>query len=310
MIRIFKTYAILPVLFWACNAPAPRYNDTNTSGTITISADESLKPIIDAEKEVFTTLYPDAHINVIYTNESEAIDLLTSDSVRIAITSRDLLPEERALFEKRKIYPKSITIGYDAIALILHPSRTDTTFTLSQLTGLLNGSIKTWKDLGGSGKADEIRIVFDNGRSGAVRHLRDSLLGGAGLAPRCYAVNSNPEVIGQVEKDPNTIGIIGVSWISDRDDTLTRGFLKRVKVAGIVPRNPETAEARVMKPYQGYIALKQYPLYRTICIINPEGRYGLGTGFSSFINSHKGQLIILKSGLVPANAPVRLVELK
>ena len=64
-----------------------------------------------------------------------------------------------------------------------------------------------------------------------------------------------------------------------------------------------------MKPFQAYVALKQYPLYRKINIINPEGRYGLGTGFASFINSDKGQRIILKSGLVPANVPVRIIKL-
>jgi phosphate transport system substrate-binding protein len=77
----------------------------------------------------------------------------------------------------------------------------------------------------------------------------------------------------------------------------------------MVPTNLETAEARTMKPYQAYIALKQYPLWRTVQITLREPRVGLGTGFASFVASDKGQRIVLKSGLVPATAPVRIIEL-
>ncbi|MES2689882.1 MAG: substrate-binding domain-containing protein [Bacteroidota bacterium] len=310
MIKKVLFIVCLSALLGSCNnSKTPQYSDTSTSGEINIAVDESLRPIIEAEKDVFVALYPEAKVNIIYTNESEAINLLSKDSSRIAIVSRDLLPAERSSFETRKIYPKSIVIGYDAIGIIMNPARKDTVLTIDQITKLLNGTYKTWKDLDTKNNGDGLRIVFDNTRSSAVRQLKDSLLKGAALATHCYAVNGNPEVITQVEKDKNTIGIIGVSWISDKDDTTTNNFLNRVKVASLVPVNPATAEAPVMKPYQAYIALKQYPLYRNIYIINPEGRYGLGTGFASFINSDKGQRIILKSGLVPAKAPVRIIQL-
>lgn len=310
MIKRILPVCCIAILLAACsNSHSPKYNDTSTSGEITVAVDESLKPIIDAEKEVFEALYPEAKVHIIYTNESDAVNLLTSDSSRIAIITRDLLPDEKAVFEKRKLFPKSYIVGYDAIAVIMNPARKDTVLTVDQVTKMLNGTYKTWKDLNASNPAEELRIVFDNARSGAVRQLRDSLLKGAELARHCYAVNSNPGVISEVEKDKNTIGLIGVSWISDKNDTATHGFLKRVKVASLVPAHPETAEAPVMKPYQAYIAMKQYPLYRNIYIVNPEGRYGLGTGFASFVNSDKGQRIILKSGLVPAKAPVRIIQL-
>jgi len=36
-----------------------------------------------------------------------------------------------------------------------------------------------------------------------------------------------------------------------------------------------------------------------------EGKSGLGTGFVSFVAGHKGQRIILKSGLAPQIVPAR-----
>lgn len=294
----------------ACNTGnSKKHSDTSTSGEITIAADESIKPIIDAEKDVFEALYPNAKLNIIYTDEYEAMKLISADSARIAIVTREMLPAEKVPFDKRKITPRYTIIGYDAIGIIMHPASKDTVLTIEQLKGILSGKYTTWKDLNPKNAPTPFKVVFDHAQSGAVRQLRDSLLQGGPLAQHCYAVNSNPEVIAQVEKDRNTIGIIGVSWISDRDDSTTNSFLRKIKVAEIVPKNPETAEAPTMKPYQAYIALKQYPLYRNITIVNPEGRYGLGTGFASFINSDKGQRIILKSGLVPAHAPVRIIQL-
>ena len=294
----------------ACNnSTSKKHTDTSTKGNITISVDESLKPIMEAEKDVFEALYPEAKLNLVYTNEYDAIEMLAKDSARIAIVTREMLPTEKTNFDARKIVPRYVVIGYDAIGIIMNNSRTDTILSQQQLADIMTGKVTTWKALNPKNSNSPIRVVFDNAKSGALRHIKDSLLKGADIGKNCYAVKSNPDVIDQVEKDKNTIGIIGVSWISDRDDSTTNSFFQRVNVVELIPTNPEKAEAPTMKPYQAYIALKQYPLYRNITIINPEGRYGLGTGFASFINSDKGQRIILKSGLVPAHAPVRIIRL-
>jgi phosphate transport system substrate-binding protein len=86
--------------------------------------------------------------------------------------------------------------------------------------------------------------------------------------------------------------------------------MNRIRVVSLVPVNPQTDEAPTMKPFQAYVALKQYPLWRNVQITLREPRVGLGTGFASFVASDSGQRIVLKSGLVPATAPVRIVELK
>ena len=51
-------------------------------------------------------------------------------------------------------------------------------------------------------------------------------------------------------------------------------------------------------------------MIRTWYIVSREARAGLGTGLASFLASERGQRIILKSGLVPATMPVRLVEIR
>ena len=53
------------------------------------------------------------------------------------------------------------------------------------------------------------------------------------------------------------------------------------------------------KPDQNSLINGLYPFLRNIYIINCEGKNGLGTGFANWLNSPRGQLIVLKSGLGP-----------
>ena len=49
---------------------------TLTSGTITIAVDETFRPIIEEELQVFYALTPDATVHPIYCSEVEAMKLL------------------------------------------------------------------------------------------------------------------------------------------------------------------------------------------------------------------------------------------
>ena len=122
-------------------------DDTATSGTITVSADESLKPIIEAEEAVFESIYPNAHLNIVYTNEYDAIDMVMKDSARIAIVTREMLPEEKAALDAVKITPRYSPFAFDAIALILNQENKDTVFTIEQVKQILNGNYSTWNVL-------------------------------------------------------------------------------------------------------------------------------------------------------------------
>ena len=83
-----------------------KFTDTATSGVIPISADESFRDIIQQEIDVFESIYPQAGICPIYTNEVDAVDLLLKDSVRLAVTSRKLTDQEKEYLASKKFFPK------------------------------------------------------------------------------------------------------------------------------------------------------------------------------------------------------------
>jgi phosphate transport system substrate-binding protein len=287
---------IFGVVLFGCSGGGDKKGPTDnaTSGKIKISVDESLKPLIDAEIKVFEGIYTNASITPIYVPEAEAIRLLILDSVRLAVITRVLNADEEEQIKKQKYENHTSRIAREGIALVVNPANPDTLWDMTKLKNVLS-----------SPKPDQ-KIVFDHQNSGISRFVTDSLLNGAPLPANIYAAGTSEGVIDYVSKDKKAVGLIGVSWISDHDDSLANQFLGSISVVGL----KKDGQNEYYKPYQAYIAQKLYPLTRDIVINIREGRAGLGTGFTSFVAGEKGQRIILKAGLVPATMPIRLVQIR
>jgi phosphate transport system substrate-binding protein len=297
-------YLFIAVAFLAsCGSGDPKTElDTPTTGTITISVDETFAPIMESELDVFHSNYKYAVINAQYVSEMQAFKNLLSDSARIAIVTRELNEEEKNYFKSVKITPRVTKVAIDAIALIVNKANQDSVISMAQLNDLFNGNTSTWG--AGKGKSDQsaIQIVFDNANSSTARFIKEKFT--KNFPEYCFAVNTNPEVINYVAAHPNAIGVIGVNWISDAEDSVSQDFVNKIQVMRIVS---DSTDPRGIQPYQAYIAQGNYPLVRSVYVVSREARTGLGTGFASFLASDKGQRIILKSGLVPATMPVRII---
>ncbi|HEU5146983.1 MAG TPA: substrate-binding domain-containing protein [Chryseosolibacter sp.] len=279
-----------------------RLLDTPTSGTAKIAIDESLRPLLEAEIATFEALYDRADIQESYLPEAEAIDALMSDSVRMAVVTRRFTNEELQYFRDIKITPTVRDIAISAVALIVHRDNPDTLITMDQIKALLQGKIDSWDEIGSKNKAG-IEIVFDNPNSGLIRHLKDSVADVEKLPSNTFAVENNQAVINYVSENPNALGLIGLEWISDKDDSTSNSFLERIRVMSVA------GDSTHFKPFQAYLALKYYPLSRRITMLSREARAGLANGFMAFVGSERGQRIVLKAGLVPATMPIRVVEI-
>ncbi len=290
------------------NDPNQLYNDTPTAGTVKISSDETLSPVVDAEKDTFMALYVSANLKIAHKSEADCFNDLLMDSAKVILATRKLNDSEEAFFKKKNLIPVTTKVAYDAIALVINKQNTDSTLTVSQFKNILTGNILLWNQLDALAKNDSIAVVFDNNGSSTMRFLSDSILNRETLSQNCFAVNSNKEVIDYVEKNRNAIGIIGISWISDRDDPSAMSFLSRITVVGLTQSEKAQSPDDFYKPYQAYIATKEYPLIREVYMINREGRTGLGTGFVSFVAADQGQRLIRLSGLLPATMPIRLIK--
>ncbi|MCX7652067.1 MAG: substrate-binding domain-containing protein [Bacteroidia bacterium] len=270
-------------------------SDTSASGKVRIAADVSLKPALEPLVESFHRTYPKARIEIIYTSEAQAVDGLLADSFQVAIVARSYTPSDSIALVEQKIRPKKTKIVREGIAVIGFPERKDSTLPIDTLISwLLNP------------QSPYTFVIEGGGGSGILRYLKDTLLRGEMPKASLYRADSAPAVIAYVQQNPRAIGLIGAAWVCDREDTTVAKFLRTVRLFALAPRG----KREFYQPYAGYLREGYYPLSRDVYALNREPRFGLGSRFVSYAAGPDGQRILLKSELLPANAPVRIVELK
>lgn len=304
-------YLLLSLVLASCKQTSKVQGDDETlsSGKITIAVDESFKPIMEEELQVYQALTPEAEVTPIYCSEVEAVRLLLKDSVRLVIANRRLTDKELASFHARKFFPESIRMAVSGLALITNPHNTDSLITTEQFRDILTGKISDWTALNPASKLGKILVVFDNPNSGTIHYAIDSICEGRKLGTGLAAKKTNEEVINFVSSTPGAMGVIGANWIGSDADTTRLSFNESVRVMAVSDSHRATI-ANSYKPYQAYLALRQYPLTHDVFILINDPRGALPTGLMTFLTSDRGQRIILKSGLVPATQPVRLVDVK
>ncbi|MBQ8423859.1 MAG: substrate-binding domain-containing protein [Coprobacter sp.] len=312
LISFLATILGLTIAMVGCGEQKPKSSlpeETTTSGIITICVDETLMPIIQEEIELFEGLYPKANIIPRFTTETEAFNELFSDSVKLIVATRSLTEEEINAFKARKIFPKISKIATDGVALITNRSNPDSLVTMKQLHDIFTGKITNWKQLNKKSRMGELEVVFDNTASSTVRYVVENICKGDSLQGNIKARKDNEGVIEYVSQVPNAIGVIGSNWIGNDADSTNLSFDDRIQVM-LISNDPLAFNGNSYQPFQAYIAMQLYPLCRDIYMICNSPRQSLAFGFASFVGSEKGQRIILKSGILPANVPMRVVNVR
>lgn len=308
-IKLLSLMLFLTVISAGCRSGGQKpLDETPTRGNIKITVDESFQPLIDTEVYTFTSLYLNATIRPEYKPEVDVINDFMRDSVKVIVTSRKLSEDQIAYLKEQLIIVRSVTFAYDALALITHKDNPDTLLTYNNVRDIIQGKVRTWKELDPLSKFGSISVIFDNTKSGNIRYFKERFEISDTLGANFFAVNSNAEVIEFVSRNPDAIGIISVNWVSDKDDPQSNLFLSRVNVLAIAQEFAN--DGSYYRPHQGFIADKSYPFIREVYMTSRETFTGLGSGFIQWATGEQGQRIVLKSGLVPATMPIRLVQVR
>jgi len=281
--------ALLLIFFTSCHQNVRTDTDTVNSGTIHISVDESFKPVIDSQIQVFEALHPKAKIIAEYKPEAECFKDLIKDSTRMIIVTRGLSPQEEKFYKDSLSYsPTWSRVAFDAIAVIENRDSPDSLFTMNEIRSILDGS-----------SGGKLLAVFDGLKeTSTIRFAIDSILKGKPLDPkRVFAEDNSQGVIDYVSTHTGALGFVGVSWIGNPEDSTQLSFLTKVRIASIQCSCPENS---YIKPYQANIILHRYPMIRGLYYIIKENYDGLGSGFATFLEYERGQLIFSRAYLAPA----------
>ncbi len=262
--------------------------DSPLKGKISISVDESFKPVITEQIKVYESSYPETHIEASYKSEADCFKDLNTDSTRMIIVSRGLTDEEKDYYKQKLSFkPQWDILAYDAVAVIVNIHSKDSVFTLNKLKSFLSG-------------ADTSKLVAVDGKNetSTVRLLKDSLLKGAQFGKNVMAAANSKGLINYVAANINAIGFVGTSWVGDEDDTAQQRYKNFIRLALIECKT--CGKGVFAKPSQATIAAGEYPLVRPLFFILKENTNGLGTGFVNYLSLERGQLVFRRSYLVPA----------
>jgi phosphate transport system substrate-binding protein len=292
----------------SCNVTQERDNDSITSGKLKLGADLSYTILSDAQTFAYTHLNKYAQIETKFFPEIELFNLLLKDSVQAAITSRALSEEEMAYFRSIQRMPQSTLIARDGVALIVSPSVIDTVITLDQLHSICLGNVTRWEEIYAGSRKGEIKMVLENFNGCNARTLMEKF-GLEKLPPTFYALETSNEVFEYVKANPESMGIVSLSWLSDEEDSVCTQYRSMIRLMGIIDATNKDRPTLARRPFQAYVFDNSYPLTRDVYYIRTGLSGSLGTGFGNHLIGEKGQLIIHKLGMVAAKTPNRTVRI-
>ena len=280
--------------------------DTPTSGEISFAADESFSPVIGELIDQFQFKYPKAKLNPIYTNENDGFNLIKEMKTCLFFTSRPLKDSEVAYLKTKKQLPSVFPIGYDGLAIIVNPNNNDTCISVKDFKRILQGEVTKWNEVYKNSKLGDFEVVFDNNQSATLHYVVDSILDGKPIDnPHITAAKTSADVIDYVHDTPNAIGVIGSNWLNDKRDSTNLTFIKNIRVMSVSVKD-EATPGNSWKPYQAYLLDGRYPFARTIYAICVDPQRALPWSFANYVTSPVGQLIVLKTGLLPYRGDITL----
>jgi len=273
--------------------------DNPRQGTITVASDESFKPLVNALTNAYEGIYPNTHFKLEYKPEQEAIRQLLNDSARIIFSTRQLSEKEVESIKKQKGSHKFQHIATDGLALVTSKANTDSLITMPEIKSILEGKITDWSQLKDGNQKGLITLVFDNVNASNLNFILNKFEIKDIQRLRIISAGSNEKVINDVRSNPQHLGFIGVSWISDGHSLASEELSKGINVMGVAQKANPDSLSNYIQPFQGGLEFKRYPLHRDLYIISREGYSGLGGGLMTYIARDVGGLIIQKMGLLP-----------
>ena len=292
---IFSLVAVTLVI--SCNNKSDKEKQqTILEGEATVYVDESFQYLMEDQVEVFESQY-NAKINLVTKTETEIINLMLTGKTDLAILSRKLSDQEENYFKNKGITPKITHFASDAVVFITGKTAKDTLIDLQQVMDLMQGKPSSISNL-----------VFENPNSGTVSYMH-RLAGISEANANLYYLKSDKEVIEFVAKNPQSIGVIGLSPIVQPFPE-SKDYLESVAVMSVKNVKSAPHSASYYKPSQHNLGEGLYPLKRSIYMLNYQGSAALGMGFASFVAGDIGQRIVLKSELLPVVIPQRNISIR
>ena len=251
---------------------------------------DTLVNVAQAWAEAYKDVNPDLAIAVTGGGSGTGVSSLINGTVDIANSSRKMKQTEIDLARENGIEPVEHVVGFDALAVYLHPDNPIESFTLTQLAEIYGegGTVDSWSamnvEVPGCDSSEIVRVSRQN-NSGTYVYFQEAVLG----KERDYRLGSrdmhgSKDVVDLVEKTPCAIGYSGLAYATDH--------VKLAKVA------KEEGGAFVV-PSVATAIDGSYPIARPLFMYTAGEPTGTTKEYLDWILSDEGQRIIQDKGYAP-----------
>ena len=302
--RVEKLICLLIVAFFfnmncGCRNEEKKELISNDPLSIQISGSESEIKLIRFLTEEFQKKNPGAKIEISGGGSEIGIKDFINGKTDIANSSRMITDAEISIASQNGIVPVQIIMAMDAISIITNPRTGIDSLSMKQLAGLLDGSIKNWKEIGG----DDVPVIVigRNENSGTYHYMLDHLHI-TSFAEGAQQKSDNNEIVDAVSRKQGAIGYVNLGSIYDENNKPC----KNVWVSGIYFEGGQSCS-----PYQTeYVLNGEYPLTRPLYqYINKTSSPEI-TNLIGFEISDSTQNRILEHGYFPIKPIYKTINSK
>jgi len=268
----------------ACGGGEPRQVIQNKGS-------DTLVNVAQAWAEAYQEVKPDVVVAVSGGGSGTGIAALINGTVDIANASRAMKDKEVEQARSNGQNPIQHIVGYDALAVFLHPANPINEMGIDQLAKIYadGGPYTRWTDLGVEvpGCEDqEIVVVSRQNNSGTYAYFREAVLDQSDFRLGTRDMHGSKDVVDLVEHTPCAIGYSGLAYAIDS--------VKMVCVS-------EKAGGPCVSPSVETASDGSYPIARPLFMYTNGEPTGFVGDYLNWIKSDEGQCIILKKGYAPAN---------
>ncbi len=236
---------------------------------------------------------PQVGVAVEALGSSTAFEGLFDGSAEIGASSRTISAQEIAEAQRLGLQLRELVIGYDGVAIVVHPDNPVRNLTASQLSRIFAGKLRNWREVGGADAP--IELVGRPEGSGTHAFFREKVLrlgnpgGPESFAPGIVVLEHNDEIVARVASRPHAISYVGLGSLTGK-----------VRVVPVAPAPGRMAVA----PSAEAVADGSYPFYRPLLLYTTGSPSGELRRFLEFVLSADGRALVQANGFVPSDVPV------
>ena len=287
-----RMLGVLPVLLFAVSCGGGDGSSRSGRAVIQNKGSDTLVNVAQAWAENYRAVDPSVAVAVTGGGSGTGISAMINGTVDIANSSRAMRESELEEAKARGVEPIEHVVGFDALAVFLHPDNPIDVISTGQLSQIYaeGGAYETWSQLGvsvpGCGSDEIIRVSRQN-NSGTYAYFQEAVLASAEFKLGSRDMNGSSEVVDLVANTPCAIGYSGLAYATEEVE---------------MPCVSSTEGGDCVLPSVESAIDGTYPIARPLLMYTAGQPSGMIKEYMDWIFSDQAQCIILDKGYAPTSS--------